>query len=69
MLGACECHDSSGKCIMAGLALSIPAITWSNCSEHDMLESFKNNKITEQCLYNVPVMINASDIPVITQGK
>jgi len=53
---------------MAGFALAAPASTWSNCSEHDMLESFKSNRITEQCLHNIPQLTNASNIPITTQG-
>lgn len=66
--GACQCKDRTGKCIMAGLSLSIPATTWSNCSENDMLQTFKNERTVESCLFNVPMMTNASTLPVVLQG-
>lgn len=67
--GPCNCQDKTGKCIMAGLSLAIPATIWSNCSGYDMLQSFKKDRLTERCLFNVPKMTNASTLPVDVQSK
>ena len=64
---SCTCNDRTGKCLMAGLTLTTPATTWSDCSRKDVIETFKVRPAAEMCLFNVPMMTNGTKISVVTQ--